>query len=158
VIQKVSPLSQAQQLSQDRGVVANLGTGGGLRYSVEALEVHHVQQHLHQPVLSREVANAARASHPRPTSKRVCEWSMEKKNYWRNLAATIPAPVDHAGAFKNCCMKAGIFDGELRNYFFQRVMVKDGSHAVLRCSGPVPSNRQVIECTAPVYKIGFEAW
>jgi hypothetical protein len=31
--------------------------------------------------------------------------------------------VDHFAAFKNCCMKAGLFDGELRNYFFQGVVV-----------------------------------
>jgi hypothetical protein len=33
-------------------------------------------------------------------------------------------------------MKAGIFDGELRNYFFQVMNAKDGGNAVLsRASG-----------------------
>jgi hypothetical protein len=35
-------------------------------------------------------------------------------------------------------MKAGIFDGELRNYFFQAINAKDGGNAVLpRASGTV---------------------
>jgi hypothetical protein len=60
------------------------------------------------------------------------EWFTEKKNYWKSWVEMIPAPVDRVAAFKNCCMKAGIFDGELRNYFFQVIVMKDGSNAVLR--------------------------
>jgi hypothetical protein len=50
--------------------------------------------------------------------------------------------VDRIAAFKNCCMQAGIFDGELRNYFFPGVIAQDGSAAVLHlawaCTNGVP--------------------
>jgi hypothetical protein len=46
---------------------------------------------------------------------------MATRNFWKNLDGTILVPVDPAADFKNCCLKTGIYDGELRNYFFQRL-------------------------------------
>jgi len=43
---------------------------------------------------------------------------MERKNSWRNSAATTCARVAPAAAFKRCCLRTGKFDGTNRDYFF----------------------------------------
>ena len=90
-------------------------------YTGKAPEVHHDREHLHQPVLLRAAVSVVKDSHPRPASKRAFGSSTQKKICWKNWAGTICVRVDQAAAFKNCCMRAGSFDGERRNYFFQRV-------------------------------------
>lgn len=77
---------------------------------------------------------------------------MPNNTYTNQSFQAIHFPVDHVAAFKNCCRKAGIFDGELRNYFFsERELAPAGRLApahqaeivtvALRSSFPQPTNR-----------------
>ena len=86
-----------------------------------ALEVHY--EYLHQPVLSRGVASGEGASlRNRKSSAESASLAILtqvlKRNSSRNLDARTFVHAAPGGDFKNCCLRSGAFDGELRNYFF----------------------------------------
>jgi hypothetical protein len=88
---------------------------------VEFEEAQHATDQYQPILLSSAVASGAKDSRPKSALSAASGSSMAIRNFSKNLDGMIFVPVDPAVDFKNCCLATGIYDGELRNYFFQRM-------------------------------------
>ena len=70
-------------------------------------------------VFSRPPANAGRASLPRRRSGVASASSTATKSCAGSWAGTTSARAARTTAFRNCCLRAGRFDGSRRNHYFR---------------------------------------
>lgn len=70
-------------------------------------------------IFSSPPASAGRASRPRPRSSAVTASSTATRSCARSWAGTTYARAAQDAGFRNCCLRAGRFDGALRNHYFR---------------------------------------
>jgi hypothetical protein len=68
---------------------------------------------------SRPPASDGRASRPRRRSNAVTASCTATRNCARSWVAMTFAPAARDAGFRNCCLRAGRFDGALRNHYFR---------------------------------------
>jgi len=65
-------------------------------------------------------ANAARATHPKPTSSAVNALFTATSTWPRNSAAMTCAHAAPDGDFRHCCLRHGKYDGANRHDYFRK--------------------------------------
>jgi hypothetical protein len=71
-----------------------------------------------QPLVSRRPANVVEDTLPKRMLSAEFGLSMATSSSRKSSPAEIPVPVDQVGAFKNCCLQSGRFDGRQRDHYF----------------------------------------
>ena len=113
-------MSASGETGERLAVSVTLASQTGERYA---------KQHLHQPVLSRRAVSGEKDSLPRRTLSVDCVLFTPTKSCWKNLAATIRALASLAGSSRTAAFGGGLYDGSLRNYFFQELRPCGGAAA-----------------------------